>query len=104
MPGIDYCIRGKRGVTQGRAWLAFPEWATELHNEWVMVRRRVPAIPKFEGRALPMDACMNDNAMHMSIYFRPWVLDMRAVSSQAPMVTDLRIAGPGQENNDCYDC
>ena len=97
VPDVDYRVRGSRGVTRGRAWLAFPAWATDLCNEWVMVRRRVPAVPKFEGRALPLDASMNDNAMHMSIYFRPWVLDARAASTHAPMVTALCIAGAGDE-------
>ena len=48
-PGVDYKIHGDEGITDGCTWVAFPESATTLRHEYVMVRRLCPVVPKFQG-------------------------------------------------------
>ena len=93
VPGIDYMIHGEDGITNGRIWVAFPEGTTTLRHEWVMVRRVRPAVPRFQGKVLSWNGTHDDHACHMSIYFRPWVLDAEYSSTHVPYVTGLRNQG-----------
>ena len=36
VPGIDWCIHSKAGITGERSWVALPESASNLRHEWVM--------------------------------------------------------------------
>jgi hypothetical protein len=94
VPGIDYIIHGEEGITGERSCVAFPESASNLRHEWVMVKRRVPAVPKFEGGVLKRGGNKDDNARSMSIYFRPWVLDTNCEPNEhVPHVSNLCEAG-----------
>ena len=72
-PGEDYVVRAESGVQRDRDWIAYPR-SSPLRNDWVMVRRASPAIPRFDGQVLDHSGCADDHAMRMSLYFRPWTL------------------------------
>lgn len=93
LPNVDYCIHGDEGMTKGRTWIAFPASATTLRNEWVMVRRLKPAVPRFQGPPLLNGGTPEDHARHMSVYFRPWVLDEAHSTKHVPHAGALRSEG-----------
>lgn len=92
-PGIDYQIHGEEGITKGRTWVAFPASASSLRHEFVMTRRLVPAVPKFQGMVLPKAGTQDDHARHMSVYLRPWCLDPAHADEHVPHVAELQPDG-----------
>jgi len=96
-PGVDYKIPDgwDKGIIQRTKefWVAFPKGCI-YRDEYVMVKRRCPVVPRFEGPALSYDGSLNDHAEHMSAYFRPWTLTREDANEDVPHVTDLR--GPGR--------
>lgn len=90
VPGEDYEIRAETGFTHKREWLAFPAYAGHLRHEWVMVRRVRPVVPKFEGQVLMKNGYADDHMRHMSVYFRPWVLDYKDANNHVPHLSQLR--------------
>lgn len=88
MPGDDYMIRAEEGMTRHRHWIAFPA-SSPFRNDWVMVQRAQPAIPRFDGPALAVGGSSDDHARHMSIYFRPWTLMATNASEYTPLITDI---------------
>ena len=55
----------------------------------VLLRRRCPAVPRFDGPALLRDGSLNDHAEHMSIYFRPWTLCLADANDDVSHVANL---------------
>ena len=55
----------------------------------VLLRRRCPAVPRFDGPALLRDVRLNDHAEHMSIYFRPWTLCLADANDDVSHVANL---------------
>ena len=89
LPTEDYYMDAECGIALGRPWVAFPSYVPHLRNEWVMVRRLRPAVPRFDGRALLLDGNIEAHARHMSVHFRPWVTDASSTSEAVPHVTNL---------------
>lgn len=73
----------------GRYWLAFPASAAHLRNEYIMVRRPKPAVPRFDGAPYARHSTTEDHARHKSIYFRPWVLDQAHADGDVPYLPDM---------------
>ena len=55
----------------------------------VLLRRRCPAVPRFDGPALLRDGSLNDHAEHMSMYFRPWTLCLADANDDVSHVANL---------------
>lgn len=86
--GEDYEISAEQGITRNRRWLAFPA-ETPYRHDWVMVKRLAPAIPRFDGRVLPLDGDAEDYAKHMSVYLRPWTLRFEDANETVPHLSQL---------------
>jgi hypothetical protein len=89
-PGVDYLISGDEGIIDGSMvpWYAFPE-SSGLRHDWVIELRphRVPL--SFSGIALPRRCTREEQAHHMSVYFRPWVLPPALATECIPVITNL---------------
>jgi hypothetical protein len=95
--GVDYVI------TEGDSnWIPFPDViaTTNFRHAFVMVKRRRPVVPSFEG--CPMMKARRGheqrNARIVSAYFRPWVLHAEDATSTVPYIGDLG----GRDGGDCY--
>ena len=89
-PGVDYLISGDEGIIDGSMvpWYAFPE-SSGLRHDWVIELRphRVPL--SFSGIALPRRCTREEQAHHMSVHFRPWVLPPALATEYIPVITNL---------------
>jgi hypothetical protein len=84
--GTHYIVSEETGLTRDRRWLAFPK-SSPFADEYVMVHRGSPAIPRFDGRVLKADGTAEEHAQYMSIYLRPWTL--AHATEQVPHITAL---------------
>lgn len=84
--GDDYVVRSDSGVMRGRDWLAYPKESPFRHSH-IMVRRKSPAIPRFDGRVLAPSGSANQHAKHLSVYFRPW--SMISGISNSPLLSEI---------------
>ena len=95
--GVDYVVRSDCGVTRNRRWLAFPH-GSPYRDDWVMVRRPSPAIPRFDGRVMPIGGSVEDYSRHMLVYLRPWTLCEQHASEHCPLLSDVCAKGSTWEH------
>jgi hypothetical protein len=86
--GEDYIVRGEQGKTKGCEWFAFP-FGCPFRDDYVMVMRHKPAIPRFDGSVLKHGGSTEDHARHMITYLRPWTLSRQVADEHCPHIKDL---------------
>ena len=58
-----------------------------------MIRRPSLAIPRFDGRVMPIGGSVEDYSRHMLVYLRPWTLSEQHVSEHCLLLSDVCAKG-----------